>query len=972
MRKSFYGISVVVLCTLGLTGYALAQELLTNEGFETWTAGPGGPPDNWALSDDTLLVAAQESGTVRTGSYSVAFTCSTTYTRELYQTVTIPDTDTCYTFSCYAWDNDSLGRARVGIYWYAADDSTIVGSYLPNTYTTDQALWQQLTTGSTKVPAGAVYAHCEIRIYDENADTTWTHTTLYFDDASFTQTACPPPSDTLTIAEIQFNNTDPGGPPPDICFPSPYAGTTKITRGIVTQRGIADGFPDFWIQDADTAWSGIFIFQPTETPNPGDEVVLTAQISEYYGVTEMSNLTSYEVVSTGNPVPDPIDITPGDLADSYLAGCDAGAEKYEGLLVKLTNVICAVDPDSTHQYAGFYVTDFAYTDTCQIEYYIYEPYAPAVGDTFLSITGIVHYSRGEYDLNPRKIADVVWLHPPIPPGPDITGISHTPTIPGDATPVRVMASIFDTAATVQSDSVLYQVNGTAGTWTGVVSDSVSSNYYYFTIPGQSDGDTVYFYAYAENDTGGVSTSPTHKYLVLDEFESVTINEFLYDKPGADAGCFIELYGPPTLSLNGWSLVMVNGFDGTDKKVINLTGSIPADGFFVVAQDATVPDYDMIDPLADFENGPDNIHLRKGDFNYDAIGYGSFDRAEYFMGETWPTYDPGFPYGFSLGRYLDGADTDYNRRDFGVYGGAYNTPGDTNLAPSARTIREVQDPAAKADYTGERVVVGGIVTADPVECTYNPGYYIEMSSGGGWSGVLVYDLFYEPTRGDSVQVTGTVADEFGRTQISYVTGYNNYGAGNMPPSLPVFTTEVAAAESLEGVLVQVQSVTVTDTLGYGEFNMTDGSGACMADDICGYATKVEPGDEFGIIRGVVDYSFGSFKVQPRDEDDFIEFYPADLTAALSSGAKSSSGDVFLEWTSSSAPELHYVIFRSTDPTAMGDSLDSVVPPGDTYTDVGAVGSTTTNYYYVVQARFAGGAPANSKQVGEFDKDLTNVK
>ena len=174
MSKRFLGILIAVLCMLGLTSFAVAQELLTNNGFESWIInGPGGPPDNWSLSDDTLLVAARESGTVRSGSYSVALTCSTTYTRWLYQSVAIPVADSCYTFSCYAWDDDSLGRARVGIYWYASDDSTIVGSYLSKTYTTDQAAWQQLTTGSQKAPAGAAYMHGEIRIYDENADTNW-------------------------------------------------------------------------------------------------------------------------------------------------------------------------------------------------------------------------------------------------------------------------------------------------------------------------------------------------------------------------------------------------------------------------------------------------------------------------------------------------------------------------------------------------------------------------------------------------------------------------------------------------------------------------------------------------------------------------------------------------------------------------------------------------------------------------------
>jgi hypothetical protein len=968
MKNRYFGTFIAVLCLVGLSGSAMA-ELLTNQDFETWTAGANGPPDNWALSDTALLVAAQESGTIHGGSYSVAFTCSTTETSWLYQTVTIPEAESCYTFSCWAYDNDFYGRARVGIRWFAADDSTIVDSYFPNTYTDDLASWQQITTGSVKAPSGAVYAHCELRMYDANADTDWTHTTIYFDDASFILTTCPPPSDSLGIAEIQYNVTNQGTG--DDCYPSPYTGETKRTSGIVTQRGVYSGYPDFWIQDADTAWSGLFIFQPTYEPNPGDLVIVEGDLSEYFGTTEMSNLTYYEVVSTGNPVPDPIDIVPGDLADSYLAGCDVNAEPYEGLLCKLTNVICAVERDSSHEYALFYVTDFSYTDTCQIEEYIFDwpyPNAPAEGDTFLSITGIVNYGRDEYELCPRTTADIVFKNPPVPPGPAITGISWTPTLP-QANSVKVMASIFDTAATVVNDSILYQLNDTTGTWTGVASDSSSDNYHYFTIPGQATENVVYFYAYAENDTGGVSSSPIKKYTTTEDDQNVRINEILYNPTGADVHCFIELYGPPELPLTGYSVVMVNGFDGTDKKTIDLTGySIPTeDGFFVIAQDDGVSNYDIIDANADFENGPDNVHLRRNGYVVDAMGYGTFDQSEYFMGETWPAYNPGFPYGFSLCRYPDGADADYNRKDFGIYGSAYNTPGTANAAPTEYSIYDIQNESkGDSPHKNERVIVGGIVTADPVECTYNPGYYIEMSSGGQWSGILVYDLFYEPTRGDSVQVKGTVTEEYNRTQISYVTDYTNYGAGTLPDPYPTTTGNVYSDESLEGVLVQVMEVTVVDTLGGGEFWITDGAAAdtCVVDDVCGYSTTVAPGDEFAVIRGVVDYYLGRFLIEPRDDDDLMEFAPADLMAVKS------SGDINLEWTGQAGAQ-YYVIYRSTDPTATPGSLDVATPPTTDYLDVGAAGSTGTNYYYLVQARYTTGK-SDSRPVGEFDKSIANVK
>lgn len=102
--------------------------------------------------------------------------------------------------------------------------------------------------------------------------------------------------------------------------------------------------------------------------------------------------------------------------------------------------------------------------------------------------------------------------------------------------------------------------------------------------------------------------------------------------------------------------------------------------------------------------------------------------------------------------------------------------------------------------------------------------------------------------------------------------------------------------------------------------------------------------------------------------------ADLAANLSNGSKSSSGDITLSWTepSSDLGIDYYVIYRAADPSASMDSLNSTTDT--TYTDAGAAGSTTTNYYYTVKAVDQGGQKASqSNKVGEFDTQLiTGVK
>lgn len=142
--------------------------------------------------------------------------------------------------------------------------------------------------------------------------------------------------------------------------------------------------------------------------------------------------------------------------------------------------------------------------------------------------------------------------------------------------------------------------------------------------------------------------------------AVVINEVLYDPPGKDVGCFVELMGSPGLSLDDYFLIGINGDGGKQYNRIDLSGHrIPSNGYFVVAQDESVPDADLIDSKANFQNSPDNIELWRGDKKIDSVGYGDFSEA-LFTGEAVPTFD--LP-NYSIGRRPDGADTNNNSIDF---------------------------------------------------------------------------------------------------------------------------------------------------------------------------------------------------------------------------------------------------------------------------------------------------------------------
>ncbi|RMG17040.1 MAG: PKD domain-containing protein [Deltaproteobacteria bacterium] len=164
-------------------------------------------------------------------------------------------------------------------------------------------------------------------------------------------------------------------------------------------------------------------------------------------------------------------------------------------------------------------------------------------------------------------------------------------------------------------------------------------------------------------------------VAYDVYGPLVINEVYYDTPGADSGCFIELRGPPGTDLSGYTLVGVNGADGSDYVTIDLSGqTLRSDGYFVVAQDGSVDptQVDLVDPGADLQNGPDSLQLRYQGSVIDAVGYGTFSATDTFAGEGSAAPDPS---GQSIGRDINGSDTDDNSVDFGVLD--YPTPGTRN-------------------------------------------------------------------------------------------------------------------------------------------------------------------------------------------------------------------------------------------------------------------------------------------------------
>jgi len=164
-----------------------------------------------------------------------------------------------------------------------------------------------------------------------------------------------------------------------------------------------------------------------------------------------------------------------------------------------------------------------------------------------------------------------------------------------------------------------------------------------------------------------------------------------------------------------------------------------------------------------------------------------------------------------------------------------------------------------DVTTEGIVSGAF---------YN-GYFLQDPAGGAWNGLWVYDVDNKPLRGDRVRIVGTVTEYYNNTEIENVTAFTVESSGNPVPGPEVLSTSDANLEQWEGVLVQVQDVVVTGSYDYGEWSMDDGSGDLRADDKGNYDYDPSVGDELIAVTGLLDYSFGLAKLQPRDNADIIE-------------------------------------------------------------------------------------------------------
>jgi len=178
---------------------------------------------------------------------------------------------------------------------------------------------------------------------------------------------------------------------------------------------------------------------------------------------------------------------------------------------------------------------------------------------------------------------------------------------------------------------------------------------------------------------------------------------------------------------------------------------------------------------------------------------------------------------------------------------------------SQNIATIQGTGDDSPYIDQEVNTSGIVTA------VNEDAYFIQDGTNIRDGIYVYDQTYTPSVGDEIEITGTVVEFFNLTEIVNLTAFEVLSSANPLPAPIVLSTNDVNQEDYESMLVQVQVATCTNAdIGFGEFQLNDGSGPCAVDDLFFLFSATENIDY--TITGPVLYSFDNYKIVPRNQAD----------------------------------------------------------------------------------------------------------
>ena len=195
-----------------------------------------------------------------------------------------------------------------------------------------------------------------------------------------------------------------------------------------------------------------------------------------------------------------------------------------------------------------------------------------------------------------------------------------------------------------------------------------------------------------------------------------------------------------------------------------------------------------------------------------------------------------------------------------------------------TIYEIQfteDVSGDSPHIDELTTTSGVITA-----MFESTFFIQ-DGAGAWNGICVYPNEFDISTlavGNEIEIIAIIAEYYGKTELLDIVDIELISeAVELPEAELVATGAISMPdmynpESWEGVLVQMNSVFVSNPdLGDGNWEIDDGldnSSPCIVGAAGSYTYEPEQDDMFASISGVVDFGFGDFKLEPRNDADLM--------------------------------------------------------------------------------------------------------
>ena len=246
---------------------------------------------------------------------------------------------------------------------------------------------------------------------------------------------------------------------------------------------------------------------------------------------------------------------------------------------------------------------------------------------------------------------------------------------------------------------------------------------------------------------------------------------------------------------------------------------------------------------------------------------------------------------------------------GNSGNDVGSPGGLFLTPTPITTIQTPTDINLTDVSpevGNTVLIQGVVTGyfEETGSSPEPNKYMSIQHGTGpYSGIFAYHTngSFDPDEfpvGTSVSVKGVVAELFGTTVIEITlpsAQIRSLGSEPVPAPADLNTGDLpldgAEAEQWEGVFIQFTCATVTmENNQFNEFTINDGTGTAKVDDLGGIDVMPDDGDVLSFIRGIGFFSFGEYKLLPRNDNDFKN---DNLSAAPAAKAFADAGSLELD-------------------------------------------------------------------------------